>query len=128
MVCEPKPTRVRVVQHNCAKNKYIMQSILESAARTADIVLMQEPFIHTDGNFQISHPSFGCLSLPTTAGQKAPRVMTFISKANPHLRISPLPDICSDHDIQLLEVSTPAIPSFFLFNIYNQSGQERSDP
>jgi exonuclease III len=128
MVCEPKPTRVRVVQHNCAKNKHIMQSILESAARTADIVLMQEPFIHTDGNFQISHPSFECLSLPTTAGQKAPRVMTFISKANPHLHISQRPDICSDNDIQLLEVSTPAIPPFFLFNIYNQSGQERSDP
>jgi hypothetical protein len=94
-----------------------MQSILESAARTADIFLMQEPFIHTEGNFQISHPSFECLSLPTTARQKASRVMAFISKANPHLRISPPLDICTDNDIQLREVSTPAIPSFFLFNI-----------
>src|SRR5690606_31308236 len=53
------------------------------------------------------------------AGQR-PRVMAFVSRSNHSLNVSPRPDLSPDTDIQVLDVSTPAIAPFMLVNIYNE--------
>src|SRR5690554_1900467 len=119
MICEPAATRIRLVQHNCARSSPILEGCLQSAVRTADIVLIQEPRIADDLSFQGGHPAFDTLLPPTRSGEK-PRVMAFISKSHPYLKVGPRPDLCDDPDIQILEVSTPAITPFFTINIYNE--------
>ena len=119
MICEPAATRIRMVQHNCARSKPILEGCLQSAVRTADIILIQEPRIADDATFQGSHPAFDTLMPPTRSGVK-PRVMAFVSKSHPHLKVGPRPDLCDDPDVQILEISTPAIPTFFIINIYNE--------
>jgi hypothetical protein len=44
----------------------------------------------------------------------------YISHSNPYLCVTQRIDICSDPDLQILEVGTDLIPSFFLLNIYNK--------
>ena len=119
MICEPAATRIRMVQHNCAKSAPILDGCLQSAVRTADIILIQEPRIASDPAFQGSHPAFDMFIPPTRSGVK-PRVMAFVSKSNPYLKVGPRPDLCNDPDVQILEVSTPAIAPFFIINIYNE--------
>lgn len=119
MVCEGKASRIRIAQHNCARASPVMQGMLESAVQTSDIVLIQEPWVYSDFTSSISHPSFEPLLPTATAGQR-PRVMAFVSRSHQSLKVGPRPDIISDPDIQILEVSTPTIQPFFIFNIYNE--------
>jgi hypothetical protein len=44
----------------------------------------------------------------------------YVSRLNPHLHVTPCPDICKDPDLQVLEVKTDLIPTFNLLNIYNK--------
>lgn len=48
------PHKIRVIQHNCMKSQDISFACLETAASTADIVLIQEPAffqdVHNPGN------------------------------------------------------------------------------
>ena len=99
-----------------------MHTCLRDAENTADIVIIQEPWIGTneDGKsfFSISHPSFNMLISSTI---HRPRTLTYISNTNPHLKAALQPDICNDEDIQVVKISTPTIEPVFLFNIYNES-------
>ena len=124
MICEPAATRIRLVQHNCARSRPILEGCLQSAVRTADIILIQEPRIADDLSFQGGHPAFDTLMPPTRSGEK-PRVMAFISKSHPYLKVGPRPDLCDDPDIQILEVSTPAITPFYIINIYNEKRNDQ---
>ena len=69
-----------------------MHTCLHTAENTADIVIIQEPWVghNTDsrGFFSISHPSFQILMSPTT---HHPRTLTYVSNTNPHLKASPNP-------------------------------------
>jgi hypothetical protein len=47
-------------------------------------------------------------------------IAAYISYHNPHLQVTPRPDICVDPDIQVLEVGTPLIPPIYIINIYNE--------
>jgi hypothetical protein len=44
----------------------------------------------------------------------------YVSRLNPHLKVTLCPDICSDPDLQILEVQTDLIPKLYLLNIYNE--------
>src|SRR5437588_12992422 len=114
--------KIRVIQHNCNRNIYAMHSCLETAKKSADIVIIQEPWMggSEDGqNFHsISHPSFHQLLSATT---HRPRTLTYVSNTNPYLKASLQPNICNDEDIQVIQISTPNIEPIFLFNIYNES-------
>ena len=98
-----------------------MHSCLETAEKSADIVIIQEPWMggSEDGqNFHsISHPSFHQLLSATT---HRPRTLTYVSNTNPYLKASLQPNICNDEDIQVIQISTPNIELIFLFNIYNE--------
>jgi hypothetical protein len=39
---------------------------------------------------------------------------------NPDLKVTPHPNICSDPDLQILEVQIDLIPKLYLLNIYNK--------
>ena len=98
-----------------------MHSCLNSAENTADIVIIQEPWMGTNQNppsfYTISHPSFTLL-LPQTP--HCPRTATYVTTTNPYLKVIPQPHLCNDEDIQILNISTPSIKPLFLFNIYNE--------
>ena len=107
-----------------------MHSCLLTTETSADIVIIQEPWIGTnsDGknNFSISHPSFLMLMSPTT---HCPRTLTYVSNTNPYLKAALQPDICSDEDIQVIKISTPNLKPVYLFNIYNETPRyDRSQP
>src|SRR5205807_3606242 len=114
--------KIRIIQHNCNRNIYAMHSCLETAEKSADIVIIQEPWVGSgegSKNFHsISHPSFHQLISTTT---HRPRTLTYVSSNNPYLKASLQPNICNDEDIQVIQISTPNIEPIFLFNIYNES-------
>ena len=115
-----------ILQLNYRKSTNITQGCLETAVTTADIVLLQEPHVgewsDQRGGFKIiSHPSFTCLLPPGHNNNTIkPRVATFVSKTFPHLKVNIRPDIFDDPYLQVLEVSAPGVPTFLLFNIYNE--------
>src|ERR671939_106642 len=117
--------RIRIISHNCAKSQNVMQSILHTAINTADIILIQEPWIRLDRETgqqtSISHPSFHALIPATNRGGRKARVMAFISSTHPFLKTTPRPDICPDPDLQVLEISTVSIPTTLILNIYNEA-------
>ena len=114
--------KIRIIQHNYNRSDIAMHSCLQTAETSADIVIIQEPWIGTNNDRQnycsISHPSFLMLMSPTT---HCPRTLTYVSKTNPYLKASLQPDICSDKDIQVIKISTPNLEPIFLFNIYNET-------
>jgi ribonuclease HI len=96
-----------------------MHTCLSAAVTTADIIFIQEPWIHSSTNTTITHPSFQPI-IPNIQGNRRPRTLTFISTANPHLKVTSRPDISSDPDCQVIEVGTALIPTITFFNIYNE--------
>jgi hypothetical protein len=47
-------------------------------------------------------------------------MVAYVSRLNPHLKVTPCPNICSNPDLQILEVQTDLIPKLYLLNIYNE--------
>ena len=121
MTVTPNPHKVRIIQHNCNRSTTAMHSCLNSAENTADIVIIQEPWIGTNESpcsfYTISHPSF-ILLLPQS--EHCPRTATYITKTNPHIHVNLRTDLCNDEDIQILAISNTSITTLYLFNIYNE--------
>src|ERR1700710_967200 len=121
MTVTPNPHKVRIIQHNCNRSTTAMHSCLKSAENTADIVIIQEPWIGTNESppsyYTISHPSF---TLLLSQPDHCPRTATYITRTNPHINANLRTDLCNDEDIQILSISTPSIDTLFLFNIYNK--------
>ena len=121
MTVTPNPHKVRIIQHNCNRSTTAMHSCLKSAENTADIVIIQEPWIGTNesppSHYTISHPSFILLLSQT---HHCPRPATDITKTNPHINANLRTDLCTDEDIQIISITTPSIDTLFLFNIYNE--------
>ena len=76
-VTTSSPVTIRFIQHNCMKSTIAMDSILEIAAHTADIVLIQEPWYGLGRT--ISHPSFECILPGGHAPDSRPRVALYVS-------------------------------------------------
>lgn len=115
---------IRFIQHNCMKSSLAMHSVLETAVRTADIVLIQEPFYGPGGT--VSHPSFECILPGGHAPSSRPRVALFVSKvakSTLSLQVQTREDLVKDLDAQVFEVSTSSISSTLVYNIYNQKDQ-----
>ena len=76
----PTTRNIRILQANCGKNTNAMHSCLETAVKTADIVLIQEPRVGAwnseKGSFtMVEHPAFTCLIPPGhNNNQITPRV------------------------------------------------------
>src|SRR5690606_34563895 len=103
-----------------------MHSCLHTASKTADIVLIQEPRIgawnQEKGSFLVPEQvSFTCLLAPAHNNNTiTPRVATFVSQTFPGLKVSARPDIIDDPYLQILKVSAPGVPTFLIYNIYNE--------
>jgi hypothetical protein len=109
---------LRIVSHNTNRSITALTTLLNTAGPTTDIVLMQEVNVN-DPRYATTHPDF-LLLLPPRAHHKVTATAAYVSHLNPHIRVTPRPDVSGDPDLQVLEVSTTLIPSFYLLNIYNE--------
>jgi hypothetical protein len=94
----------------------LLSRLLNISAGKVDILLLQEPFYR---NISIvSYPNFLSILPHTTA--RVPRTVAYLSKLNTYLKVTTRPDLSDDSDLQVLDFSTPTIPTIRLFNIYNE--------
>jgi hypothetical protein len=107
-----------IMSHNMNRSTNIPHTLLNTAGKTTDIILVQEANI-TDIWYARTHPDF-LLLLPPRGLCPINRTVAYVSRLNPHLKVTPCPDICSDPDLQVLEVQTDLIPKLYLLNIYNE--------
>jgi hypothetical protein len=114
----PTAAHIRITSHNVNRSTTSLNTLLNTAGKNNDIILVQEVNIK-DPRYATTHPDF-LLLLPPCSDRKMNRTATYMSHHNPHLRVTPRPDICADPDIQVLEVGTPLIPPIYIINIYNE--------
>jgi hypothetical protein len=109
---------LHIVSHNMNRSSNALNTLLNTAGKTADIVLVQEAKIK-DIQYTTTHPDF-ILLLPPHGMRTVNRTATYISRLNPNLRVTPHPNICDDPDLQVLEVQMDLIPKLYLLNLYNE--------
>ena len=115
------PWQLRFLQHNCMRSSVVMQSILYTAVKTADILLLQEPFVHPRTNTSVSHPSFDCYLSGGSNPASRPRTALYISKTHPTLRYQLRPDILTDPDALAFEFHLPHKIPTIVFNSSSSS-------
>ena len=113
------PNKIRIIQHNCNRSSLVINTLLDFAVGTADLLLLQEPGFNPDNTFITTHPGFELL-IPPKHLRKHNRTIAYVAKNNPYIKCSPRTDISQDPDIQVLEISTPSIAPITVFNIYNE--------
>ena len=101
-----------------------MQSCLNAATGSVDIVLFQKLWVSKDYTTTISHPSFIAI-IPTNTLYR-PRVLTIIAKdtSKTNLICTPRPDITMDSVIQALSISFSGLRETLILNIYNKKDQD----
>jgi hypothetical protein len=115
---DPTAAHIRIASHNVNRSTTCLDTLLNTAGNNNDIILVQEVNIK-DPRYATTHPNF-LLLLPPRGDRKTNRTAAYVSRRNPHLRVTPRPDVCADPDIQVLEVGTPLIPPIYIINIYNE--------
>src|ERR1700680_3305019 len=113
------PTKIRIIQHNCNRSSLVINTILDFAVGTADLLLLQEPGFNPDNTFITTHPGFELL-IPPYNLRKDNIKIAYVAKNNLNIKCTPHTDISQDSDIQVLEISTPSISLITVFNIYNE--------
>ena len=112
-------TPITIVQHNCAKTYEVLTSLLHYTNGTADIVLVQEPWL-APGGTPYSHPSFESI-LPDTANNEKPRTAVYVSKSRLDILCTYRPDFLPHLDGDVLPLQILAgKEKFILWNIYNE--------
>jgi hypothetical protein len=107
-----------ITSHNTNRSTNTLDTLLNTVGKTIDIILVQEANI-TDIQYATTHPDF-LLLLPPWGLHPVNRMVAYILRLNPHLKVTPCPDICSNPDLQVLEGQTDLIPKLYLLNIYNE--------
>ena len=112
-------TPITIVQHNCAKTYEVLTTLLHYTNGTADIVLVQEPWLAPDGT-AYSHPSFTSI-LPDTTNNERPRTAANISKSRLDILVTYRSDLLPHLDGDILPLQILAgKEKFTLWNIYNE--------
>jgi exonuclease III len=114
----PGAVHIRIISHNVNSSSTVLNILLNTAGKTTDIILVQEANIK-DPRYTATHPNF-LLVLPPHGARRANYMATYISHHNPHLQVTPRPDICKDPNIQVLKIGTALIPPFYILNMYNE--------
>src|SRR5437879_812607 len=110
---------ITIIQHNCAKTYEVLTSLLHYTNGTADIILVQEPWLASDGT-PYSHPSFESI-LPDTTNNERPRTAAYISKSRLDILCSYRSDLLPHLDGDILPLQILAgNEKFTLWNIYNE--------
>lgn len=120
--CNSSAATLRIICHSIHRSTVAVNSLLSSACRTAEIILIQKADVRSP-RYASTHSD--CLHLiPPSNNRTVGRTMAYILKLNPHLHVTPCPDICADPNLQMLEIHTPLIAAFYRLNIYNESEQK----
>jgi exonuclease III len=114
----PGAAHIRIILHNVNRSSTVLNTLLSTAGKTTDIILVQEANIE-DTRYATTHPDFFLL-LPPCGAHSANRTAAYISRHNPHLQVTPRLDMCEDPDIQVLEIRTALIPPMYILNVYNE--------
>jgi len=110
---------ISIIQHNCAKTYEVLTSLLHYTNGTADIILIQEPWLAPDGS-PYSHPSFTCI-LPDTANGDRPRTAAYLSKSRHDSLCTYRSDLLPHLDGDVLPLQVLAgKEKFTLWNIYKK--------
>ena len=110
---------ITIIQHNCAKTYEVLTSLLHYTNGTADIILIQESWLASDGT-PYSHPSFESI-LPDTTNNERPRTAAYISKSRLDILCSYRSDLLPHLDGDILPLQILAGKEMFtLWNIYNE--------
>src|SRR5262245_22461434 len=88
---------IRIVHLNCNKSTNVMTTCLDAVRLTADIVLLQEPWVHRESGGTVSNDSFRMLSAWTSQNNR-PRVITYVNCASTHFVLRQRTDILQDQD------------------------------
>ena len=122
--CPQNKSKIEILQHNYARSTNAMQSCLDAATGSVDVVLFQEPWVFRDYTITISHLSFTAI-IPTNTLYR-PRVLTFIAKDTSKINLicTPRPNITMDSDIQALSISSSGLRETLILNIYNKKDQD----
>src|SRR4051794_16169935 len=89
--------RLRIIVHNCAHSTNVIDSILDSAVRSADIVLLQEPWIRMKDRYVKTHRPFRPI-LPPPDGNRVPPTLIYVSTTHPDPHTQYLPALSNDSD------------------------------
>jgi hypothetical protein len=76
------PNTIRFLQLNCNRSSLVINTILDIAVNTADIIILQETGL-TDDTYNTTHPDFE-LFRPPRKSQKTSPQRHRISRWNPH--------------------------------------------
>jgi hypothetical protein len=103
--------KIEIIQYNTARKIPVMHSCLEIAFKAnIDFILMQEPWIASDNRGTVFYPAYIGILPPRKEGIR-PRVVIFARKNTPY-SYTARPDISSDSDILILQISGPGISPF----------------
>jgi hypothetical protein len=114
----PGTAHIRIVSHNVNRSSTVLNTLLNKAGKTTDIILVQEANIENP-RYATTHPDFFLL-LPPYGARSANCMAAYISPRNPHLQVTPRLDMCEDPDIQVLEIGTALISPLYILNVYNE--------
>jgi hypothetical protein len=109
---------LRIVSHNTNRSTTALNTLLNATGKTADLILVQEAKIK-DPRYATTHRDF-ILLLPPHGDHPVIRMAAYVCHLNPHIRVTPRPDVSGDPDLQVLEVQTDLIPTFYILNTYNE--------
>ena len=117
---------IKFIQVNLNKQGPAHHTALQLALEShADILLLQEPScprnFQLGGYIGLQHSAYHLIPpQPTTTLsniKEKPRVLTYVRKAS-NLDFHPRYDLCSDPDLQVIEVIGPE--TFYIVNVYNE--------
>ena len=118
--------RIKFIQVNLNRGDIAHQTALQLAFESkTDILLLQEPNCPKNtqlgGYIGLQHPAYHLVTPEPVSSfssiRTRPRVFTYIRKAS-NLEFSPRYDLCTDPDIQVIEVVGKE--SYYIVNVYNE--------
>jgi hypothetical protein len=114
--------KIRFLQHNCARFTNTMISCLKyKLKKKINIICIQESWIDSN-QITISHSTFNRILLEQKDTHKQ-RVMTFVSKIF-KFSVTSRSNLCSDTNIQILNISKTNIENLIILNVYNEKCQK----
>ncbi len=115
---------IKILQHNCARSTHTMTSCLEyDLEKKINIICMQESWIELN-QITIFHSTYHRIMLEQEQNENhKQKVMTFVSKTF-RFSITSRTDLCSNTDIQILNILKTNIENFTILNVYNEKSQK----
>ena len=94
-----------------------MYSLLNTAKRDVDIIIIQKPWLSRDDN-TISHASFHTYIAKHDEKERA-RTAIYVSNVHKHFTVNIRNDIIHDGDVQIIDIHT-SNEVFRVYNVYNE--------